>query len=153
MKLKSNLLSLISRTCAALLALLGFSCSSKDDPDIPAMYGCPMGSFVVKGTVTNEEGTPIPDAVVRVTEPHVDSEMWSISRGETNSQGNYSVEEGSVPVESIKIVCLSPGNVYAPDSITVALEYLYDENHKPGAWYRGHADLTVDFKLKKNPGE
>lgn len=151
MKLKSNLLSLISRTCAALLALLGFSCSSKDNPDIPLMYGTPTGSFEVKGTVTNEEGTPIPDAVVRVTEPHVDSAMWSISRGVTNSQGNYSVEEGSVPVESLKIVCLPPGNVYAPDSTTVAIEYLYDENHKPDAWYRGHVELTVDFKLKKNP--
>ncbi len=155
MELKSKLLSLISRTCAALLALLGFSCSSSsgDDPDIPLMYGCPTGSFEVKGAVTNEEGAPIPDAVIKVTEPDTDSGLWSITRGVTNDEGRYLIRDSHVPFDSLKIVCIPVGNVYMPDSITVSTTYLYDEEHKKDSWYIGHADLTVDFKLKKISGE
>ena len=46
----------------ALLSMLGFSCSS-DEPEeygpIVLEYGVPHADYIVKGTVTDETGTPI----------------------------------------------------------------------------------------------
>lgn len=153
MKLKSNLLALFSRICAALLALLGYGCASKEEPDIPLMYGSPTGSFEIKGTVTNEEGAPISDAVIRVADPNVPSDLWSIARAVTNNIGLYYVTDRYTPVDNLKIVCIPIGNIYAPDSITVPVTYSFDETHEPDVWYSGHVDLTVDFKLKKKQEE
>ena len=46
----------------ALLSMLGYSCSSDDIVDeygVPVEYGVPTAHFIMKGTVTDEAGTPI----------------------------------------------------------------------------------------------
>lgn len=152
MNLKSKLSALISRFCVAMLALLGYSCgSSSVYPDI--MYGTPTGSFEIKGTVTNEKGEPLRDALIRVADPNVDSGIWSIERSVTNDGGNYDINGSWSASDKLKIVCIPPGNAYKTDSITVPVKYVYDKDHKKDTWYIGHASLTVDFKLKPEAGE
>ena len=56
-------------------------------------------------------------------------------------------------MDSIKVVCVPNGNEYLPDSIKLPVKYAKDKDHKKDSWYLGHAELTVDFKLKKNKGE
>lgn len=150
MILKSKLSSVISRMCTAAIALLGYNCSSGDIPD---MYGTPNGSFEVKGAVTNEEDAPISDAEIRVCPTKVDSSKWSIAVTETNNDGSYIVEDKDYFMDSIKVVCVPRDNEYLPDSIKLPLKYVKDKDHKKDSWYIGHAELTVDFKLKKGKGE
>lgn len=140
--------SLFSRVCAALLALLGFSCSDKNE----VMYGTPVGSFEVKGAVINEEGNPIPDAEIRVAEPDEDSGIISAATTETNNEGSYSVSGQTFPQTSLKVVCIPEGNDYKADSITVPVKYVEDKDHKKDGWYEGHATLTADFTLEKKEG-
>lgn len=154
MRLSTKLSVTISRLCTVLLTLLGYSCSSgKDEPEIINMYGTPTGSFEVKGTVTNETDNPIPEAVVRVSEPHTPSGVWSIARAITNNYGTYIIRDSHFPHDSLKIVCVPISNVYLPDSVTLPVSYKHDEEHEQSGWYSGHATLTVNFKLKKNQEE
>ena len=89
MILKSKLSSIISRICAAAVALLGYNCSSEE----MLMYGTPNGTFEVKGAVTNEEDVPISDAEIRVCPPKIDSSKWSIAVTKTNNEGTYTIED------------------------------------------------------------
>ena len=46
----------------ALLSILGFGCSSEEPMDMygpPVEYGTPQADFILKGTVTDEIGTPV----------------------------------------------------------------------------------------------
>ena len=53
--------------CAAIMGLLGFSCSN--DEDMALMYGTPIADFEIKGVVFTEKGNkPVPDAVIKVME-------------------------------------------------------------------------------------
>ncbi len=150
MILKSKLSSVISRMCAAAIAVLGYNCSSEE---IMEMYGTPNGSFEVKGAVTNEEDVPIADAEIRVCPPKIDSSEWNFAVTKTNNEGIYTVEHEYHIMDSIKVVCVPNGNEYLPDSIKLPVKYVKDKNHKGDSWYCGHAELTADFKLKKDKGE
>lgn len=154
-KLRTSAAGLVSRLCAVLLGFLGFACSSEDGPDDPGMsfmYGTPTGEFEIKGAVTDEAGKAIGDADVRVTMPDVDSNPWSITNGLTGTDGKFSLDGSSVPVERLKVVCVPHGDTFEPDSTLVELKYVKDKNDK-GAWSRGKAEAEVNFKLKKKGGE
>ena len=151
--------SITSRCCTLLLAWLGISCSSDDtDIDYPyiCMYGSPTGSFEVKGAVATEDGTPIPDAEIRVTPSATPSGIWSYVTTTTGKDGTYAIKYERASTQDLKIVCLSPDQKLASDSITVPVKYQFDKEHsqdKNNPWYQGHADLTVDIKLKAKPTE
>lgn len=149
MKLHSALSTIITRCFAIILAWLGFSCSDSHED----MYGTPTGTFEVKGAVTTDEGTPVPDAVIRVTAPELPSGVWSLANTTTDKMGAYDVENDKPFTVSsqLKIVCLSPDAAYDSDSVFVPVKYEFDENHpknKKDFWYKGHADLNVNFQLK-----
>lgn len=153
MDIKSKIGAFISRLCTMILALLGYNCSSFNEPNEPyEMYGTPTGTFEVKGAVTNEEGHPVADAEIRVTDKWHDSWLYSI-QSVTDKEGTYTVVGTIFPADSLKIVCIPAGNAYLPDSIKVPVDYQYDESHKKSTWYEGHATLTVNFNLSTNPGK
>ncbi len=151
MDIKSKFSSALSWLCTTLLSLLGYSCSGTFEPEL--MYGTPHGTFEVKGSVTNEEGDPLPDVAIEVKA----TEIWyifgtdDITRTITNDKGFYTVSDSYFMFDSIKIVCTPSDNTYLPDSTKVKLNYHYDDDHKESFWYKGHANLTVDFNLKDNP--
>ncbi len=149
MKLHSAISSIITRCFAIILTWLGFSCSGSHED----MYGTPTGTFEVKGAVTTEEGTPVPDAIIRVTESDAPSGVWSLATTTTDKTGAYEVESDKTvgPRDELKVVCLSPDAAYSSDSVFVQVKYEFDKDHpknKKDSWYKGHADLKVNFKLK-----
>ncbi|MBD5324396.1 MAG: hypothetical protein HDS02_06110 [Bacteroides sp.] len=153
--MKSNLSisSIITRSYALFLALLGFSCS---DGEGECMYGTPTGSFEVKGAVTTEDGTPLPEAVIRVTTPEAPSGIWSYANTATDKEGSYIIQTDKVLTQKLKIVCISLDKDFDSDSIIMPVKFQFDNDHpkdKKDPWYIGHADLTVDFKLKAKPVE
>lgn len=56
---------LLHKLLVGVLALLGFSsCHSDDDEDYPCMYGMPVSTFEVKGTVTDAQNNPVSQAAI-----------------------------------------------------------------------------------------
>lgn len=140
--------SIISRLCIIALSIIGYnSCNSGE-----CMYGTPTGSFEIKGEVSNEDGFPVKEAIIRVTKPESNSDNWSVARTITNIDGTYNASGECIPRRELKVVCIPTDNTYEPDSINVPVTYKYDKKHKKDAWYEGHASVNVDFKLKQISG-
>lgn len=144
-----NLSTILSRLCAVTLPLLGFGCSSEED--FPCMYGSPNSTFEIKGTVTDEEGRSVPDAIIRISEPEFYSYPYCLKKGLSDFDGSYSIYGSCYPVDSLKVVCKPTDNRLEADSVLVAMDYKKEKEDK-GMWYQGHAKATVDFILKKKTG-
>ena len=143
---KINFSALISRLCAMGVAFLGFGCSSSEEGEPIFMYGTPTGSWEIRGSVSDQEGKSVAEATVRVTVPELDSDNHPMAEAETDNEGAYSIEDGHL-VDRVKVVCVPEDPTLAADSTLVDLKYVKDRNDKT-TWYRGHAEATVDFKLK-----
>lgn len=147
-KIKLNCSALISRLCAAGVALLGFSCSS-DEPDdnILFMYGSPTGSFEVKGMVKDALTDTGVEARIRVTYPEADSGTYSFTEATTTETGNFTAQGSDYGALKLKVVCLPDNPALAADSVIVDAVHVKDKNNKD-PWSHGHAEVTVDFNLK-----
>lgn len=143
--------TILSQVCAAILGFMGFGCSSEapDIPDVPVMYGTPTGTFEIKGKVTDENNGVVADAVVRVTFPDVDSNLYYIDECATDISGNYIISGREIPLEQYKVVCLPNTPDLKPDSVFVNMKYELNDNDEIFNWYVGHADVIADFKLNK----
>ncbi len=146
--MRINFSAIVSRLCAAGMAILGFGCSSDEpgDGDVILMYGTPTSSWEVHGSVKTQKGDVVPDATIRVTLPEYDSDPNSIETAPTDAEGAYSVM-GHLMTQKLKVVCVPDDPSLDADSTEVTLKYEKDKNDK-NSWYRGHADATVNFKLK-----
>lgn len=149
-KIKIRVSTLLSATCSVALSILGFGCSSDDDPE--CMYGTPTGSFEIKGTVTTEDGKDVEGAEIRVTDPDTPSGLHSYKISQTDEEGKYIVEGKSFPHE-LKVVCIPMGNTLEADSIIVDAKFSTDKDHPLDSWYWGHLKETVNFKLKDKKTE
>ena len=141
--IKRYISSFLTSICSGLLSLLGFSCSSPEDTH--DMYGMPTGDFEIKGAVTDEYGAKVPDAQIRVTDPLAPSGVYSLKETTTNADGQYITDGASCGASELKVVCIPSNPEIEADSVIVKLHYNKD---KADSWYVGHADETVDFKLK-----
>ncbi len=126
---------------STLLSILGFSSCTDNE----VMYGMPFGSFDIKGSVTDDNGTPVSDAEIRVTFMDMPSGVFSIASTRTLPEGTYNLK-GSEWASKLKIVCIPYQSDLQPDSVIVDMKYKGDD----GEWYKGHAESTVDFILKDN---
>lgn len=158
-KLRKSAAGLISRLCAVLLGLLGFACSPEDGPDgldwedgdeLQLMYGTPYGVFEIKGEVKDNAGKPVEDANIIVTRTYLDSSLGGIN-GLTGTNGKFSIEKRIFPCDSMKVVCIPPGDKFEPDSTVVETKFVKDKNDT--GWNSGRAKAKVNFKLKKKTGE
>ena len=138
---RKTISTLLKALSSSLLTLLGFSSCS----DYEVMYGMPFGSFEVKGTVTDDKGLPVSDAEIRVALPDQSSGIESLGSTLTGDDGNYDISEGSYP-SKLKIVCIPSQTELLPDSVIVDMKYKGSD----GEWNRGHAEKTVNFRLKKS---
>lgn len=145
MRFRCSIRQIIPKLCAASLALLGFSCGSEEE----CMYGTPYGSYEIKGKVTTEDGEPIEKAVVRITNPDMPSGLMSEIADTTSSNGEYNAQcDWGWPGEK-KIVCEVEDPTLEADSVIVGMKFSGSKE----VWNHGHAEATVDFKLRKKSGE
>lgn len=145
-KNKWNLGKWISGLCSAGVAVMGFGCSSEEG-GVALMYGTPTGTFEIKGSVTDMDGNAVGNTTIRVTQPDIDSGLYSEGISKTDIQGEYKVEGRSFSVSEMKVVCIPEEPTLEPDSVVVELEYTEEDKDNP--WYEGHAEKKVDFKLKE----
>ena len=133
--------TLLTGSCAALLSTLGFSSCTKDD----LMYGTPIGDFEIKGEVTTEEGKAVDNAEIRVTYPEEPSGIYSIKSERTDKDGKYVINDRQSYRKELKVVCIPDNPGLEADSINVSMKYTGGKDE----WDIGHAEKTVNFKLKK----
>lgn len=149
-KIQIRVSSFMSRACAFAMAVLGItSCadSTNDDDPMICMYGTPTGSFEIKGAVTAEsDGASVAGASIVVKPTDAAYELSNPVL--TDSKGNYIVDQETNPYDKVRVVCTpAEESGLAADSADVELKYLKD-GKKHSEWYVGHAESTVNFKLK-----
>ncbi len=135
----------------SILLMLGFSAC---DSPFAAMYGMPNADFSIKGTVTDEDGKPIPSATVIVRdlgnngvrqdyEGFYDNESYNHVMT-SDAEGNYSMTTNGFASETLFRIVAKEAS-HEADSVEVTLT-------PPGSdedWYEGEAEVTVNLFLKK----
>ena len=151
----------------ALLSMLGFSCSL-DEPEeygTPVEYGAPHADYILKGTVTDEAGTPIQGIKTSLKEVYKDEgHIYGMDSIQTNPSGNYqfTYQLGSdfygnpLGSEHIKLIVEDiDGEANGGEFLSDTLDIDYDKAVKTGEgdhhWYTGKFEITTDVKLKKKP--
>ena len=161
--------SLLSRLCAAVLALLGFASCEKFN-DIRCEYGTPSVDFKVKGTVTDETSKPLEGirVIVRTNydnfptpqESFVDDlGRYHVYGGDdtlyTDVKGRYESHElNSVFIASQKVYFDDVdggknGGAFESDSVELKTAPNRQYQKGDGHWYNGGYEYTVDVQLQK----
>lgn len=144
----------------ALLSVLGYGCSSSDDDSLICEYGVPTADYVVKGIVTDEQGTPIEG--IKVSTKHVSRDLeamgiheaYTIDSLQTDAAGRYTLTNGAyyyyndfkLFVEDIDGE--ANGGTFKSDTIDV--DFQKAVQIKEGSrWYSGTFEINQDIQLKK----
>ena len=149
-KISTSLLKSANWLLTGLLALLGFSSCDQVSTD---MYGTPHSKFTIKGKVTNESNSPIPQIQIRSPYgediPHADT-LYTDSKGEFNYSFNGFFRSDNIPLLLTDIDGEQNGGSYAPDSVSVSFKDV-DVTGGDGGWYLGEAtkEITIVLKEKK----
>ena len=145
----------------ALLSILGFSCSL-DEPDeygsTPVEYGTPHADYILKGTVTDEAGTPIKGiktSLKEISKDDTGTYVFGIDSIQTNESGNYQLKNSGMPYDKrVKLVVEdidgeANGGEFLNDTLDIdygkAVEVEEGDHH----WYDGKYEVTTDVRLKK----
>ena len=129
----------------AILGVLGFSAC--DNPPLD-MYGSPTVDFMVKGKVTDSEGTPIKGIVI------------SSKRGLSDDLSAVTDEKGEFVTNKIKEFGVMGTLVFTDvdgaenggdfETYEKDLSKFPQTQVKEGeGWYRGEYEVTADVKLNK----
>jgi len=161
--------SLLSRFCAAVLALLGFASCEKFN-DIRCEYGTPSVDFKVKGTVTDADEKPIEGirVIVRTNADNLpdprqsyvdDLGRYHVYGGDdtlyTDVKGRYESHElNSVFIASQKVYFDDVdggknGGAFESDSVELKTAPNRQYQKGDGHWYSGGYEYTVDVQLQK----
>lgn len=151
----------INALLGGLLGLLGFgSCDSPILGGLVAMYGQPHADFTVKGTVTDETGTPI-EGIKTVVDSYyewVDDAGYSYSQLDfsdtlyTDAQGRIEMgaglfDKGRVVVTLTDVDGEENGGTFEEKVLdNVPLEQVEKGD---GAWYNGAYEAVFEARLKR----
>lgn len=146
----------------ALLSIIGYGCSSSDDPEYICMYGTPHADYQFMGTVTDESGSAVMG--IKVSAKNVyrryDSaviETYGVDSTLTDSKGKYAIECRKYPGEStLKLIVEdldgeANGGAFKNDTIDIDFDNAkkVKEPDKDDYWSDGTFAITQDIKLKK----
>lgn len=148
---------------ASLLAMLGFdSCSNVTDA--PDEYGAPYATYQIRGTVTDEEGNPIPGIKGRlgvvITNPDVSSTLY-VAHGDsavTDSEGHLIIDNISerthylVPGRTVVELKDEDGEANGGDFSADTLNFddmKKTQLEKGDGWYQGKFEYSFTQKLNK----
>ncbi len=146
----------------ALLSIIGYGCSSSDDPEYICMYGTPHADYQFMGTVTDESGSAVMG--IKVSAKNVyrryDSaviETYGVDSTLTDSKGKYAIECRKCPGEStLKLIVEdldgeANGGAFKNDTIDIDFDKAkkVKEPDKDDYWSEGTFAINQDIKLKK----
>ena len=147
---------------ASLLSMLGFdSCSNVTDA---YEYGAPYATYQIRGTVTDEEGNPIPGIKgwlgVVITNPDVSSTLY-VAHGDsavTDSEGHLIIDNISerthylVPGRTVVELKDEDGEANGGDFSADTLNFddmKKTQLEKGDGWYQGKFEYSFTQKLNK----
>ena len=133
----------------AILGLLGFTACGNAPLD---MYGSPTVDFMVKGKVTDSEGTPIKGIVVSSTGLHsfVDGTGLSAVTDENGAFVTNTIKEFGVCGTLVFTDVDGAENGGDFETYEKDLSKFPQTQLKEGeGWYRGEYEVTADVKLTK----
>ena len=147
----------------ALLSILGFGCSSEEPMDMygpPVEYGTPQADFILKGTVTDEIGTPVQGLKTSLKEVYkhdLVTNTYGVDSIQTNESGNYQLKlgkESNFFKENVKLIVEDiDGEANGGEFLSDTLDIDYNKAVKVGEgdqrWYEGTFEVVTDIKLKK----
>ena len=161
--------NLLSRLCAAVLALLGFA-SCEEFGFGRVEYGCPSVDYKVSGTVTDANDNPLEGVrvIIRKRDDNVptpreyyvdDLGNTHIYEGDdtlfTDAKGKYeSGELNNVGIWGQKVYFDdvdgdANGGEFLPDSVLLRTAPKKQIKEGSGQWYEGSFKYTVDVQLQK----
>ncbi|EPT32848.1 putative lipoprotein, rSAM/lipoprotein system [Bacteroidetes bacterium oral taxon 272 str. F0290] len=138
---------------SGILSLLGYSsCSSIGNGEDE--YGCPISDFILKGTVTDEQGSPIEGIQVVGKYQNEGGAMHPADTLYTDKNGNYLKKtKPMAPPKAIAVTFTdidgeAHGGTFKNDSTSNEnIEIVRTKKGK--GWYSGEFTVTVNKALKK----
>ena len=149
---------------SALLTLLGFgSCSNYGEDEYgapPVEYGTPYADYIVKGSVTDEQGNPLQGIKASIKSIQriegLPPYTYGLDSTMTDSQGKFLMETRAyVSHPDLKLIVEDTdgpagGGEFLSD--TTALKDLPMQQTASGQhWSNGTFELNADIKMKKKP--
>ena len=145
----------------ALLSMLGYGCSSLDEPldmyGSPVEYGTPNADYVFKGTVTDEAGTPVQGvkAVLKEMPDYAPGYAYGIDSTQTDAAGKYQIDTRIyVSSTGVRLVVEdidgeANGGEFLSDTIDVSKLDAKKIGAGDGHWNSGKYEVQADVKLKR----
>ena len=138
LKLKYWLLSLIG----GMLGMGVAGCS------VACEYGCPIGTYHVFGTVTDEEGQPL--AGIGVVRQYTNQPEVYKYQDTTDREGHYDVNLYSVPGQEAEVsfsdIDGAENGLYSDTIVTVKSD---DFHGGDGNWDEGTTDIRLNVSMRR----
>ena len=144
----------------ALLSMLGYGCSL-DEPEeygpIVLEYGVPHADYIVKGTVTDEAGTPIQGIKTSIKGVIPENEVvYGLDSIQTDVSGQYQLKYMGMPNNWLKLIVEdidgeANGGEFLSDTLDIDFDKAEKAKDGDGHWYEGVYNIPQDIKLKKKP--
>ena len=142
-----------NRLLFMLLALLGFA-ACNDEDDYPVMYGSPHSDYVVRGTVTDPEGSPVRNIHIYWVYGHGELSQDLVDK--TDETGAYTVETGysTFELQAVDVDGEANGGLFAPQDFP-EIKFTEADRTAPGdgPWYYGRFEKRIDLVLERESDE
>ena len=135
----------------ALLSMLGYGCSTSEDPTYVQEYGVPITEYQIKGQVTDEAGATVQGIKTSLKEIFLSADekldFWGIDSIQTDASGRYQLNSyGSNKYKKL-IVEDVDGEANGDELLSDTLDIDDEKAEKIDGTYS--YELNMNIKLKK----
>lgn len=135
----------------ALLSMLGYGCSTSEDPTYVQEYGVPITEYQIKGQVTDEAGTPVQGIKTSLKEIFLSADekldFWGIDSIQTDASGRYQLNSNGSNKYKKLIVEDVDGEANGGEFLSDTLDIDDEKAVKIDGTYS--YELNMNIKLKK----
>lgn len=139
-----------------LLGLLGLESCDSEGGGMVEEYGCPSSDYIIKGTVTDEAGTPvqgIKTSLKQIYKTETETYIGGIDSVQTGVSGDFLLKYNGMQQKNIKLIVEDiDGEANGGEFLSDTLDINYDkavQTKKGEGWYSGTYEIAQDVKLKK----
>jgi putative lipoprotein (rSAM/lipoprotein system) len=136
-------INIILSTLIALLSGCNPPKKALKGPTVVAIYGVPYATYMVEGTIKNEQNMPIEGATIVVKGYNNQIIGDTIV---SDNKGKFELTTSAFPTNTINIVVADPNNQYETDSVQHTTTYTKEQEGR--GFYRGACKIETEIKLK-----
>lgn len=144
-------LTFTNKILAGLLSILGFSLAACDKIGSEE-YGCPHADYEIKGKVVSDQGTPIPNIEIEVSDSVPESGWMYRDTIYTNAKGEFQWKKSTFPTNTFQLISRDIDGEenegqFVPKASFVSFKNAHFKGG--GTWYEGAATLETEITLNK----